>query len=229
MANVQGAFEAIPPDRAYLDRQDQDHFQRVFEAQAARSYLYLSLGIGLIAAFLPPLLVWRGGYWIHDSISRFYTSDVGSSRDVMVGMLCAIGVFLFLFHGLSKAENRLLNIAGAAVILVAWVPMPVSELIHRGSAIVFFLLIGIVAIRYSKERVKKIPHERARRNFKTAYNVAGTAMIALPLSIAVLQFTPWRFEHYMFWLETAAIESFAIYWFAKTLEYHLLLRIRWLG
>jgi hypothetical protein len=148
----------------------------------------------------------------------------------MVGMLCAVGVFLFLFHGLSKNENRLLNVAGVAVILVAWIPMFVSELLHRGLAIVFFLLIGIVAIHFSKGGIDKIPHARAKRAFKTAYNVAGAAMIVLPLTVAALQFTPWgQFEHYMFWIECFAIWSFAAYWLTKTLEYHLLLRIRWFG
>jgi hypothetical protein len=228
MANVQSAFKADPHNGGYLHPHLQRHFQRVFEAQAARSYLYLSLGIGLIPTFLPLLLVWRGGYSIHDSISSYYTSDVGSSRDIMVGLLCAVGVFLFLFHGLSKMENWLLNFAGVAVIAVAFVPMTTSELLHRGFAILFFLLIGIVAICFSKGRVKCIPHERSKRFFIRAYTAAGTAMIVLPLSIAVLQFTPFgRFEHYMFWIESAAIWAFAIYWFLKTAEYRLLLRIRW--
>jgi len=172
--------------------------------------------------------MWRGGYRIHNSISSYYTIDVGSSRDIMVGLLCAVGVFLFLFHGLSKWENWLLNFAGGAVIAVAFIPMTVSELLHRGVAILFFFLIGIVAIRFSKDRVEHIPHKRSKLFFKTAYTAAGAAMIVLPLSIAALQFTPYgRFAHYMFWIECAAIWSFSAYWFLKTAEYRLLLRIQW--
>ena len=227
MASVQNLYKQIPPEKSYLSKDDEAYFRRVFEEQAARSYLYLSLGIGLIALLLPGLLVWRGGYSIHDSISSFYTSDVRSSRDVMVGLLCAVGVFLFLFHGLSKWENRLLNVAGGAIIFVAWIPMYVSELMHRGLAVLFFLMIGIVAIFFSKGRIKDVPHQRARRVFASLYTGAGIAMIGLPLSIAVLQFTPWRFDHYMFWIEFFAIMSFAIYWFVKTAEYRMLLGIRW--
>jgi len=228
MASIQEAFKPDPPSGGYLKPEVKRHFQYVFARQAARSYLYLCLGIGLIAALLPFLLMWRGGYWTHNSISSYYTLDVRSSRDIMVGMLCAVGVFLFLFHGLSRIENWLLNFAGAAVIAVALIPMTTSELLHRGFAIIFFLLIGLVAIRYSKARIDRIPHERARRLFKTGYTAAGVAMIALPLSIVALQFTPWgKFEHYMFWIESVAIWSFSAYWFLKTAEYRLLLRIRW--
>jgi len=222
-------YKDRPAKDRYLSLDDERYFQEVFEAQAARTYLYLSVGIGLIAALLPFLLVWRGGYRAHNSISSFYTIDVGSSRDVLVGMLCAVGVFLFLFHGLSKKENWLLNAAGISVIGVALIPMPTSELLHRGLAIVFFLLIGIVAILYSKGRLDRIKTDRAKRSFKTAYTLAGSAMIVLPLSIVVLQFTPFRFDHYMFWIEFFAILAFSVYWFTKTLEYYLLLGISWMA
>lgn len=228
MAKVQSAFKPDPAGGGFLKADDKREFQRKFEVQAARSYLYLSLGIGLIATMLPLLLMWRGGYFAHNSISSYYTNDIGSSRDIMVGMLCAVGVFLFLFHGLSKTENWLLNFAGIAVIAVAFVPMTVSELLHRGFAILFFLLIGLVAIRYSKGRVELIKDEQSRRLFKTAYTVAGSAMILLPMIIVALQFAPWgKFEHYMFWIESIAIWAFSAYWFVKTAEYRLLLRITW--
>ena len=217
MASTQGAYKPDPTGGGYLRTDDKRDFRRKFEVQAARSYLYLSLGIGLIAALLPLLLLWRGGYVGHDSISSFYTNDIRSSRDVMVGLLCAVGVFLFLFHGLSKTENWLLNFAGISVIGVAFIPMTTSELLHRGFAIIFFLLIGIVAIRYSKGRIDHIPHQRSRRAFKTGYTAAGTAMILLPLIIVALQFTPWgRFKHHMFWIECVAIWAFSAYWFLKT-------------
>jgi hypothetical protein len=66
--------------------------------------------------------------------------------------------------------------------------------------------------------------------FKGAYNAAGTAMIVMPVIIAVLQFIPGaRFGHYMFWIECAGIWSFSAYWFVKTIEYRLLLRIKWMA
>lgn len=230
MASAATAFQTRANKRDLLPAQKKRHFQNVFAAQAARSYLYLSLGIGLIAVLLPVLLVIAGGYSTHDSISSFYHDKVGPTRDIMVGSLCAVGVFLFLFHGLSKKENWLLNFAGVAIIAVALVPSPGdtdygNALIHRGSAIIFFVLIGIVAIFLAKGRIKDIKDERKKRWFAAAYNVAGTAMIALPLIVVLLQeFLDGRA---VLWAEWAAIWSFAAYWFLKTLEYRLLLRVYW--
>ena len=227
MADTSSAFGTGPKKAQLLTSKDERYFQRIFEAQAVRSYLYLSLGIGLIAALLPVLLVIAGGYQTHDSMSSFYHDTVGPTRDILVGSLCAVGVFLFLFHGLSVVENWLLNLAGAAIIAVALIPSPGdttygSALLHRGSAIVFFVLIGIVAIFLSKGRIKRLKDERKKRWFATAYNVAGAAMVALPGIVAVL-----HGRHWVLLAEWAGIWSFSAYWFLKTVEYRLLLRIHW--
>lgn len=226
MENVSSPYLTGPRKHKWLSRAEERHFQKVFETQAARSYLYLSLGIGLIAVVLPFLLMAVGGYRIHDSLSSFYTKDVGSSRDILVGFLCAIGVFLFLFHGLSNVENWLLNFAGMAVIGVAWIPSPTSSFAHRGLATIFFILIAIVAIRYSKRRVENLPAGK-RRFYKSAYNSVGVVMVVAPLVATGFEFALGWGGHWIFWAEFIAIESFAVYWFLKTSEYRLLLRIKW--
>ena len=231
MASAATPFQTRANKNDLLPLRRKQRFQNIFAAQAVRSYLYLSLGIGVIAVLLPVLLVIAGGYSTHDSISSFYHDKAGPARDIMVGSLCAIGVFLFLFHGLSNKENWLLNVAGVAIITVALVPSPGdtdygNALIHRGAAILFFILIGIVAIFLAKGRITYIKSDRKRLWFATAYNVAGTAMIALPLIVVLLQqFLDGRAVLLAEW---AAIWSFAAYWFLKTFEYRLLLRIRWI-
>jgi len=229
MAVTASAFKTSTAKDHLLTAPDVRRYQRIFEAQAVRSYLYLSLGIGLIAVLLPVWLVIAGGYQTHDSMSSFYHDSTGPARDILVGSLCAVGVFLFLFHGLSKLENWLLNFAGVAIIAVALIPSPGdtgygSAWVHRGSAIVFFVLIGIVAIFLSKGRIKHIRDQRKKRWFATAYNVAGAAMVALPVLVASLQGT-----HWVFLTEWAGIWTFSAYWFLKTFEYFLLLKIRLMG
>jgi hypothetical protein len=229
MATAASAFQASTTKDQLLTSQDVRRYQRIFEAQAVRSYLYLSLGIGLIAIALPVLLMIAGGDRPHDSISSFYHDTTGSARDILVGSLCAVGVFLFLFHGLSKLENWLLNVAGVAIIAVALIPSPGSTgsgspWPHRGAAIVFFVLIGIVAIFLSKGRIKNIRSERKKRWFTAAYNSAGAAMVVLPVFVAALQGTNW-----VFLTEWAGIWAFSAYWILKTIEYRMLLRIRWTG
>jgi hypothetical protein len=216
------ASDLLPPDK-------KRYYQNVFEAQAVRSYLYLSLGIGVFAVLFPVLLVAVGGYQAHDSISSFYHDTTGPTRDLFVGLLCAVGVFLFLFHGLSNVENWLLNLAGVAIIAVALIPSPGdtgygSALIHRGAAIVFFVLIGIVAIFLSKKRIGDIKSEAKKRWFKAAYTIVGIVMVALPVVVALLQGS-----HWVLLTEWAGIWSFSAYWFLKTFEYRLLLDISWMA
>jgi hypothetical protein len=234
MASVASAFRTGTDGQDLLRAEDKLRYQRLFEAQAARSYLYLSAGMGLIAALLPIVLVIAGGYQAHDSMSSFYHDKVGPTRDILVGSLCAVGAFLFLFHGLSKLENWLLNVAGIAIILVALVPSPGdtgygSALLHRGFAILFFILIGIVAIFLSKGRVKNIVSERKRRWFTARYNFVGLMMIVAPIVATGLQFTriPIFAGHVVLLAEVTGIWSFSAYWLLKTREYRMLLRIRW--
>lgn len=229
VSKVAPAFQAGSPKSDLLPAQKKRYFQNVFEAQAVRAYLYLSAGIGLVAVLLPLLLVSVGGYQAHDSISSFYHDSGIPTRDILVGSLCAVGVFLFLFHGLSDLENWLLNVAGAAIIAVALIPSPGgtdygSALLHRGAAIVFFVLIGIVAIFLSKGRIKDIKNEATKRAFRWAYTIVGAAMIVVPGAVALLQGS-----HWVLLAEWAGIWIFSAYWILKTVEYWLLLKINWTG
>jgi len=234
MATVASAFHTNSAKRDLLKPGRQQYYRQLFEAQAARSYLYLSLGIGLIAVFLPIVLMIAGGYQTHDSMSSFYHDKTGPDRDILVGSLCAVGVFLFLFHGLSKLENWLLNFAGMAIIAVALIPSPGdtgygSALLHRGAAIVFFLLIGIVAIFLSKRRIRDIEDERKKLWFTSAYRLVGVLMVAAPIIVTLLQYAPLPFfsGHAILLAECTGIWSFSAYWFLKTFEYRLLLGVRW--
>ncbi|MFL6726028.1 MAG: hypothetical protein ACJ8FS_05895 [Sphingomicrobium sp.] len=217
-----------------LNWEDKKRFQALFAAQAVKSYVYLSLGMGLVAALLPVALVVAGGYDGHYSISTFYhVSDL--TRNIMVGCLWAEGVFLILFHGLSKLENWILNVAGLAAISVAMNPMPIDQCgagpaitLHAASAILFFLCLATVAVGLSKGRTKYIIYPPKRRRFEIAYDAAGVLMIAMPLGVAAMHFLGRTGceSHWIFWIETFGIWAFAAYWIVKFTEYRLLLRIK---
>jgi len=215
-----------------LPREHKQHFQRILTRQAIRSYLFLCLGIGLVALVLPVALVTVGGYDGHFSISYFY--HVGeTTRNILVGALWATGVFLLLYHGLSKLENWLLNIAGLAAISVAMNPMDAQQCskglsIHGVSAGLFFLCLAVVAVLLSKGRVKYIKDQAKRRWFKRAYTIAGGAMVAMPAIVWGLhQLGGGKCEtHWIFWIECLGIWAFAAYWFVKTYEYRVLLGAR---
>ncbi len=230
----QNQGQSPAPGGELLNWEDKKHFQQIFADQAVRSYVFLSFGMGLLAFLLPIALVVAGGYDDHFSISYFYhVSDL--TRNILVGALWATGVFLFLFQGLSRWENWILNLAGIAAISVAMNPMPAGQCdegsvftLHAASAIVFFLCLATVAIVFSKGRVKYIIHPPKRKRFKRAYDAAGALMIAMPAVVLLLHFGQGHGceTHWIFWMETLGIAAFSFYWFVKTLEYKLLLRIR---
>lgn len=235
MASMSSAEPPPPAEPPMLPWADKVRFQKLFSQQAVRSYLYLSLGMGLLAFLLPLALLVAGGYSGHYSISAFYHAG-DLPRNMLVGSLWAIGVFLFLFQGLSRWENWLLNLAGIAAIAVAMFPMPAQQCapgpvitVHAASAITFFLCLAAVAIGFSKTRVRYIIYPAKRQRFRLAYDLAGLAMIAMPTTVYLLH----RINrgdcasHWIFWVEVFGIWAFAAYWFVKTFEYRTLLRVRW--
>ena len=88
------------------------------------TYFYLRVGMAVLALVFPLLLWLYGDFFlsipIQGSMSAYYHTEM---RDAFVGILCAIGAFLFLYKGFTKLEDWLLNAAGLFAVLVAFFPM----------------------------------------------------------------------------------------------------------
>ncbi|MFM9089005.1 MAG: hypothetical protein ACKOPT_12875 [Cyanobium sp.] len=211
------------------------------------TYTTLRLGIGILAIALPIVLVGYGllrhALPIQDSISAYYhaflptsqfpdvqaVAGMGLMRNWFVGILWAIGVFLFLYKGFGYRENTALNAAGILLILVAMFPMgwtcgnacpKVS--IHGVSAILFFLLISYVCIFRSGDTLKQsiIPDPRERRRYQFWYRFFGIVMAAFPLIVTTLEWLQLRpfGSYFVLVLEVVGIITFACYWILKTVE-----------
>ena len=92
------------------------------EHQLAMSYLGLRKAIGFIGVFLPLVLVlgkiFIEGTGIQGSISAYYYTVM---RDVFVGSLCAIGVFLMSYR-YQKYDTVAAILAGIFAVAVAVFP-----------------------------------------------------------------------------------------------------------
>src|SRR4051812_49948350 len=93
--------------------QDEESYRRL------RTFIVI-LGIAL------PWAVWLvAHYCYHEepqpSISAFYYTG---SRDLFVGMLCAIGVFLLFYQGPQRIDAWVSSVAGAGALGVAVFPAP---------------------------------------------------------------------------------------------------------
>jgi hypothetical protein len=77
------------------------------------TYRRMRRGLMIVAFFLPIVLwvwgwVWSGKFWPQSSMSYYYYYGDGAARDVFVGALWAIGVFLILYkppHRRAKTES----------------------------------------------------------------------------------------------------------------------------
>jgi hypothetical protein len=142
----------------------------------AISYLFLRKTVGWIGSLLPIALI-AGNTVFHawprpDSMSGYYYTPM---RNLFVGALCALGVFLVAYNGYDKVDRWITNIAGFGAIGVAFCPtkpavcvpgngqscppLSVTHLsagrqaigdFHLFFAAVTFTALGLMALRFAK-------------------------------------------------------------------------------
>jgi len=148
------------------------------------SYLFLRRAIGLIGIALPVVLI-VGKLLVDgdllDSISGYYYSDL---RDVYVGSMCAIGVFLLSYRGYGPTDDIIGNIAAFAAIGVALFPTTPDDHptrtdqiiggLHITFAAVFFLMLAFFCLVLFPKTDKAHPTQRKiqRNRAYLAYGVA---------------------------------------------------------
>jgi hypothetical protein len=184
-----------------------------------------------------PIIVKLGAYVFeripsNESISAYYYTGM---RDVFVGTLFAIGVFLFCYRGPDTQDNVLTNIAGLSAIAIGLFPMdPAYHHVIAGrfpginnpdcyqnhgplgyhiySVATFFAIISYLAIfRFTKPSQAKITKQKKSRN--KVYILCGVVMLISLGSIVYLKAT--SINSSIFWPETIAIGAFGIAWLTK--------------
>lgn len=205
------------------------------------SYEILRNGIGVIALAFPVVMLVGGGFdHIQGSLSAYYHYSSGAParygggtmRDAFVGMLCAIGAFLFFYRGHSIREDWALNIAGISVVLVAFIPMDwpavggastsIAGTIHWISATVFFVMIGYVCIFRARDTLCLTHDMRRRKAFERTYLVLGILMLATPPAAAI-SFDQSGYATLV--IEICGIFVFSSFWLIKGYEIRSSLRL----
>jgi len=143
--------------------------------QLVIDYMYLRKTVGWVGTLLPVALIAGNAIFfttvLPDSMSSYYYTNM---RNVFVGALCALGVFLIAYIGYDKADRWITNVAGAGAIGVAFcatkptvcgvaartcVAPAVRSLslerqivgdLHLGFAAIAFLALGAMAMRFAK-------------------------------------------------------------------------------
>lgn len=213
-------------------------------ASISSCYFRLRRGLALIALLFPVVLWLRAGPAdLRTSISAYYhvSGDGGflTTRDLFVGVMCAVGAFLYFYKGYSKREMLALNAAGLAALLIGLVPVDypynpdnwpsAAGLAHNFASLIFFLTIAYVCLCRSHDTLELIGDRRRRAHFGRAYRLLGALMIVAPLTATALHLLIPKEADQAYWvlaIEVAAIWVFASFWLVKSREIRAIERQR---
>ena len=214
-----------------------------FQHEMVMSHLRVRRALGWLGFFLPVLLM-IGGIIneLQPTISDFYHT---AFRDVYVGTLCAIGIFLLAYKGHPPKggdrwdndkinDNRLTNIAGTAALVMAFFPnlettegiAPITQAgflasasppIHYIGALFFFSTLGLICTK----QFARTKNESNARFYRLCGYVIFAALAATLVAVVLRRFTEGEGHKLVedtkiiFWFEAIGTWAFAAAWLKK--------------
>jgi hypothetical protein len=209
------------------------------ENPALISFMSLRKAVGTLGIALP-FVVWIGSHLfgncegIKPSISDYYYTNM---REIFVGILCGISLFLFTYKGYSKLDNWSANIAGFFALGIAFFPTTFREginceknienfinyshssTIHFISATIFFLTLAYMSIclftkTNNQHQANAITEQKLTRN--KIYVWCGWIIIGSLIIIFLHQKDILPSElPITFIFETVALVAFGMSWLTK--------------
>jgi hypothetical protein len=201
------------------------------------SYQNLRKSIGFLGITLPFILL-LGNYFIDHcgliqiSISHYYHSIM---RDVFVGIICGVALFMFAYYGYDKQDKIAAKIASFSAMGIAFFPtqaaenslfcssrfVAISDLstkLHYFSAAVFFLTLSYFCLVLFRKGNPNPTSQKSKRNF--IYLICGFLILICLLLIAIYQFSGPHSSQIadlkpVFWLESLALIAFGVSWLIK--------------
>lgn len=217
---------------------------------------YFSLRVGLAAlAFAFPVVLYcygklRYGLDMQPSMSAYFfaaTAEQCASfpmRTLFVGFLCAIGVGLYLYKGITDLENTLLNVAGVCAALAAifpermdaneaqhvancpavkqWAEAPPAIPIHYMAAVVLFVTLALVVWACACKTLEYLPADKGDATlYRRTYRVIAVLMFLCPVTGLLFTLLASDMSTHVFYIEGAGIWTFSAYWWVKSRELSL--------
>ncbi|WP_457648593.1 hypothetical protein [Profundibacter sp.] len=202
------------------------------------SYHRVRRALGILGVLLPLVLIIGGllsNARLEPSISDFYHTKL---RDIFVGCLFAIGIFLVSYKGYKRRPNERISddlvatAAGIAAFGVALFPnesdaietvsqqalgLKISPLFHYASATVFFVCLAIFCYVQFPKTARPV---RRRIYIWCGHIIAVSTVLILLFSYFKLKGSPemqslvtdWKI---IFWIEAIGIWAFAFSWLTK--------------
>lgn len=175
-----------------------------------------------------------GDSFIEPSISAYFHTGM---RELFVGSMCAIGVFLVCYKGYDRRDDIAANLAGICALVVAVFPTTERAItdidsvtifsdartpdptyvgvLHFVAAAIFFLTLAIMSIYlFTLSTTTGVTPQKVSRN--RVFKLCGYTMIASIVLIAAGRILGVSDRtSYMFWLESVAVVAFGISWLTK--------------
>lgn len=197
--------------------------------QFVLSYLEMRKAIGLLGIALPIVLlvgnsIAVGCIDVKTSISAYYYTAM---RNLFVGIMFAVGFFLFAYHGLKQIENILSYIGSVFAVIVAFFPCSPDpgfqcsykayDAVHLIAAILFFAVLIIFSIFVFTARDdpnSEVTKGKKRRNrlFITCGFIMLGSLCLIPVFDGIKGASRFKPE---FYLESIALIAFGISWLVK--------------
>jgi len=200
------------------------------------NYMFLRQTVGWIGTLLPIVLLAGAAFTSNarpDSMSGYYYTDM---RNIFVGTLCALGVFLVAYRGYDGVDESITNVAGFAAIGVALFPTkptvctagpgacPASSVtrlsthqqvvgdIHLVLAAITLIALGLMALRFAKQNRQRFAAENL------IYRASGMTVLCCVVLAALSNLLPSSVKGHWPWLfifEALAVFVFGVSWFVK--------------
>ncbi len=197
------------------------------------SYLAIRRSIGGLGVILP-LILWPGGWLVfgvelQENISSYYHTPL---RDVFVGVMCAIGIFLFCYRGYDAIENWTANFACLAALGVALCPMDANSdplqqntslgYLHTMFGGLFFTTLAVYSLYHFPRGSRLLRFHSRTEKRDWIYRATGLTILGCMVAMGMHLFLApaavkavFNRYHFTFWMEWIAVWAFAAAWLTK--------------
>jgi hypothetical protein len=194
------------------------------------SYLNLRKAVGFVALGLPFATAIPWGvvhHAVQTSISAYYYTGM---RNLFVGALCAIAMFMFCAQGYDKWDEIAGFFSALCAIGVAFFPTSPAACassrqllvgrVHYGFAVALFLTLAFFCLVLFKMSAEghKITRQKIQRNrVYTACGIVILVSLALLPLLTLVFHVQWVFAHVApgIFFETTSLLAFGVAWLTK--------------
>ena len=194
------------------------------------SYFSMRRAIGILGMSFPFILVFGSmlvgkSDAIQYSISTYYHTPM---RDIFVGIICAIAVFLFSYRGYDWKDNLAGHLGCVFALGVAFLPCtngnlqsPIVGDLHWISAAFFFSVLIFYSLYLFPKTHKGRPKSEQKKSRNKVFKICGYLMLACMLLVFIyMQFLEDQWPglkklNPVFWLESIILVLFGISWLTK--------------